>query len=135
MNKLNTEVPVSVWNYARGNNNRAIHVEYLNVTFYMSYDTCVAFKSVLTGLVVHDNIWSNTTGAHLNAIDGGSLLAKTKRVDAKEFALKLNEVEQNHRRGVISVYEILKEKKEHEFRNHRLAERQRLNAGYSKAGH
>lgn len=135
MNKLNTEVPISVWNYARGNNNRAIHVEYLNVTFYMSYDTCIAFKSVLTGLVVHDNIWSNTTGAHLNAIDGGSLLAKTKRVDAKEFALKLNEVEQNHRRGVISVYEILKEKKEQEFRNHRLAERQRLNGGYSKAGH
>ena len=135
MDKLNTEVPISVWNYARGNNNRAIHVEYLNVTFYMSYDTCIAFKSVLTGLVVHDNIWSNTTGAHLNAIDGGSLLAKTKRVDAKEFALKLNEVEQNHRRGVISVYEILKDKKEQEFRNHRLAERQRLNGGYSKAGH
>lgn len=135
MNKLNTEVPVSVWNYARGNNNKAIYVNYLNVTFYMSYNTCVAFNSVLTGLVVHDNIWSNTTGAHLNAIDGGSLLAKTKRVNAKEFALKLNEVEQNHRKGVISVYEILKEKKEKEFRDYRLAERNRLNAGYTKAGH
>ena len=135
MNKNNIEVPISVWNYARGNNNKAIHVDYMNVTFYMSYNTCVAFKSIPTGLVVQHNIWGTTTGAHLNAIDGGSIGDKAKRVNSEEFAAKLTEMEQSQRRSTIAVYEILKDKKDAEFRNNRLAERIKLNGGYSKAGH
>ena len=135
MNKLDVEMPVSIWNYARGNNNKAIYIEYLNVTFYMSYNTCIAFSSVSTGLVIQDNIWGNTTGAHLNAIDGGDLLAKSKRVNSRQFASKLAEMEQSHRKAVIAVNDILKEKKDAEFRNSRLAERIKLNSGYSKAGH
>lgn len=135
MNKLDVEMPVSIWNYARGNNNKAIYIEYLNVTFYMSYNTCIAFNSVSTGLVIQDNIWGNTTGAHLNAIDGGDLLAKSKRVNSRQFASKLAEMEQSHRNAVIAVNDILKEKKDVEFRNSRLAERIKLNSGYSKAGH
>jgi hypothetical protein len=135
MNTQNTHIPISVWNYARGNNNKAIYIEFLNVTFYMSYNTCVAFNSVSTGLVIQDNIWGNTTGAHLNAIDGGDLLAKSKRVNSRQFAEKMLQMEQGHRNAVIAVNDILKEKKETEFRNSRLAERIKLNAGYSKAGH
>ena len=135
MNKNNIEVPISVWNYARGNNNKAIYIDYMNVTFYMSYDTCIAFSSIPTGLVVHDNIWSTTTGAHLNAIDGGSIADKAKRVNSEEFAAKMTEMEQSQRRSTIAVYEILKDKKDAEFRNNRLAERIKLNGGYSKAGH
>jgi hypothetical protein len=136
MKMLNTDnQPIKVWKYARGNNNKAIYIDYMNVTFYMSYDTCIAFSSIPTGLVVHDNIWSTTTGAHLNTIDGGDLLSKTKRVNAKQFAAKLAEMEQSQRRSTIAVYEILKDKKDAEFRNNRLAQRIKLNGGYSKAGH
>jgi len=136
MKNLNTDgEPVKVWKYARGNNNQAIYIDYMNVTFYMSYNTCVAFSSIPTGLVVQHNIWGTTTGAHLNAIDGGGIGDKAKRVNSKEFEAKLAEMEQSQRRSTIAVYEILKEKKEVEFRNNRLAERIRLNAGYSKAGH
>ena len=136
MKLLNTDgQPIKVWKYARGNNNNAIYIDYMNVTFYISYDNCIAFSSIPTGLVVHDNIWSTTTGAHLNTIDGGDLLAKTKRVNAKQFAAKLSEMEQSQRRSTIAVYEILKDKKDAEFRNNRLAERIKLNGGYSKAGH
>lgn len=132
---MTNETPIKIWNYARGNNNKAIYVESLNTTFYMSYNTCVAFNSVSTGLVIQDNIWGNTTGAHLNAIDGGDLLAKSKRVNSRQFAEKLLQMEQGHRNAVIAVNDILKEKKDTEFRNSRLAERIKLNAGYSKAGH
>jgi len=135
MNKYNNKIPVSIWNYARGDNNKAIYVKSLNVTFYMSYQTCVAFDSISTGLIVQDDIWGNTTGAHLNAIDGGGLLAKSKRVNSKQFAEKMLQMEQGHHNAVIAVNDILKEKKDAEIRNSRLAERIKLNAGYSKAGH
>lgn len=129
------EAPVKIWNYARGNNNKAIYVESLNVTFYMSYNTCVAFNSVSTGLVIQDNIWGNTTGAHLNAIDGGDLLAKSKRVNSRQFAAKIAIMESSHRNAIIAVNDILKEKKDKEFRDSRLAARIEANSGYSKAGH
>ena len=135
LNTMTHEAPIKIWNYARGNNNKAIYVESLNTTFYMSYNTCVAFNSVSTGLVIQDNIWGNTTGAHLNAIDGGDLLAKSKRVNSRQFAEKMLQMEQAHRNAVIAVNDILKEKKDTELRNSRLAERIKLNAGYSKAGH
>ena len=135
LNTMTNEAPIKIWNYARGNNNKAIYVESLNTTFYMSYNTCVAFNSVSTGLVIQDNIWGNTTGAHLNAIDGGDLLAKSKRVNSRQFAEKMLQMEQAHRNAVIAVNDILKEKKDTELRNSRLAERIKLNAGYSKAGH
>jgi len=143
MNRHNTETPrlhstdepIKTWSYVRGDNNKAIYVDFMNVTFFMSYKTCIAFDSVSTGLVVQDNIWGNTTGAHLNAIDGGDLLAKSKRVNSRQFAEKLLQMEQGHRNAVIAVNDILKEKKDAEIRNSRLAERIKLNAGYSKAGH
>lgn len=56
------------------------------VSFYYSYDTLVAFSSSWSGLVVHANTWSTTTGKHLNWIDGGS---KKDRKDAESFELAL----------------------------------------------
>lgn len=134
--RLHTVVdPVKTWRYARGTNNLAIYIDAINVTYYMSYDTCIAFDSVATGLVIRDNIWGTTTGAHLNAIDGGELLAKSKRVNTKQFFQKIEEMEAAHRSAVVAVNAIIKEKKDQAFRNERLAERIKLNAGYSKAGH
>jgi len=56
------------------------------LTIYYSYNTCVAFKGYVSdekrGLFVMKNYWSNTTGKHLNQIDGGN---KQNRLDEKEF--------------------------------------------------
>lgn len=51
-------------------------------TVFFSYSTPVAFETNKTGLVVRVNDWSNTTGKHLNAIDGGD---KKKRISGEHF--------------------------------------------------
>lgn len=54
------------------------------ITVWFSYDTPIAFRS--SGeRVVRENIWSTTTGKHLNAIDGGTKEAKANRVSSEEF--------------------------------------------------
>lgn len=52
------------------------------VTLWFSYRTLIAFQFVGKPRVVSENCWSNTTGKHLNAIDGGD---KASRVDRKTF--------------------------------------------------
>lgn len=51
------------------------------LTIYYSYNTPVAFWSPATGLVVHENVWSQTTGRHLNLIEPD----KSGRVTAEQF--------------------------------------------------
>jgi hypothetical protein len=53
-----------------------------NGCFWFSYTTLVAFNHLNTGLVVHENIWSHTTGKHLNMIDSDR---DNTRVNASEF--------------------------------------------------
>lgn len=52
------------------------------MNFYYSYKTLVAFSGGKHGLVVHENVWGNTTGKHLNWIDGGD---KKSRVSSDRF--------------------------------------------------
>jgi hypothetical protein len=105
-------------------------------TYYFSYSTLVAFQHTLSGLVVRANAWGNTTGKHLNAIDGGSKEAKEKRIlYIEDFRKELQKAYSGQRKAVIAVNDIIKEAKDKEFRNSRLAERIKSNAGYSKAGH
>jgi len=54
---------------------------------YFSYSTIVAFRGGGHALRVSHNIWSSTTGHHLNEIDGGR---KENRVDSRTFQLCLN---------------------------------------------
>lgn len=56
--------------------------------FYYSYKTLVAFRSLKTGLVCRKNVWSNTTGKHLNWIqpDHGA------RISINEFQTMLNSI-------------------------------------------
>lgn len=61
------------------------------VTVWYSYNTPVAFVRADGRKFVHENIWSNTTGKHLNAIDGGSKEAKASRIGSAEFKVRLNE--------------------------------------------
>lgn len=68
------------------------------VRVYFSYKTPVAYSTteadLQTGLrlVVRVNDWSNTTGKHLNAIDGGSKEAKARRVPGDVFETRLRAV-------------------------------------------
>jgi hypothetical protein len=52
------------------------------VTLWFSYKTLIAFQFEGKERVVSENCWSNTTGKHLNAIDGGN---KASRVSREEF--------------------------------------------------
>lgn len=61
------------------------------VTVWFSYDTPIAFRA--SGeRVVRENIWSTTTGKHLNYIDGGDKEAKERRVSSDEFNRALDEL-------------------------------------------
>ena len=55
--------------------------------FFYSYDTVIAFRSPQHGLVCSENVWSVTTGKHLNWITD-----KSDRVANGEFEEKLNEL-------------------------------------------
>jgi hypothetical protein len=70
-----------------GEQPNAVCVEVNGTQFYFSYQTCVAFRHK-GKLVVCENIWSATTGRHLNAIDGG---AREQRVGWAEFEQLLEE--------------------------------------------
>lgn len=59
-----------------------------NMTLWFSYTTLVAFR-VGAVKVVHENSWSNTTGKHLNQIDGGD---KASRVNHETFLAKWKEL-------------------------------------------
>jgi hypothetical protein len=52
-----------------------------DITFYFSYETCVAFDAPIVGLVASENIWTQTTGKHLNNIEPN----KNNRVPHAEF--------------------------------------------------
>lgn len=76
------------WNYGQYNSNnygscRAIEVsdgEHYLVLYY-SYSTIIAFSESGTGRRVSENVWSVTTGKHLNWIDGGEKSTRLKHGD------------------------------------------------------
>jgi hypothetical protein len=62
------------------NNLTTVQIGPMTVSF--SYITPVAFYHPKTGQVVCENVWSGTTGRHLNEIDGG---AKDRRLPRSTF--------------------------------------------------
>lgn len=60
-----------------------------NVNFYFSYETIVAFEKSGRNFVSR-NVWSQTTGKHLNEIDGGE---KEKRLEHDDFLRELDRVQ------------------------------------------
>ena len=74
-------------------NTQLIGVEFVanngnELDLYFSYNTIVAFRGGGFSLRVSQNHWSNTTGRHLNEIDGGE---KEDRVDHDTFQKQLDE--------------------------------------------
>jgi hypothetical protein len=84
---------VRIGNYGQyDSGNYGAHTIYIDVgsfTFYFSYQTCVAFNSPGMGLVVSENIWSTTTGKHLNWIQED----KKRRIKNDEFEAMLKLIE------------------------------------------
>jgi hypothetical protein len=58
------------------------------IELYFSYETCVGFYAPGEGTVVSENVWSTTTGKHLNYWQSD----KTKRVKHDEFQTRLEAV-------------------------------------------
>lgn len=58
------------------------------VTVWFSYSTPVAFMAPGYGKVVRENVWGQTTGKHLNYVDGGN---KSARVSEEAFAVRLDD--------------------------------------------
>lgn len=56
-----------------------------SVMLAFSYETIVAFRAPASGWVVSENVWSGTTGKHLNAVAGN----KHPRTPRAEFEERL----------------------------------------------
>ena len=93
METTTTKLP-SVSNYGKySSSNYGVHTlafEVGELTVYFSYTTPVAFHTPKTGLVVSENVWSRTTGKHLNWIDGGT---KKDRIPHEDFTRQLSEMD------------------------------------------
>lgn len=57
-------------------------------TLYFSYSTLVAYCHPKADLIVSENIWSNTTGKHLNYINAD----KSQRISRDDFRDKAKEI-------------------------------------------
>lgn len=55
-----------------------------NIHFYFSYNTVIAVKKG-NKLLISENLWSSTTGKHLNEIDPD----KKKRLSRKDFMAQI----------------------------------------------
>jgi hypothetical protein len=65
-----------------------------NMLLHFSYETLIAFFTPETGLVVRMNDWKNTTGKHLNQIDGGN---NKGRLSSEEFGKQVSVMLKKHR--------------------------------------
>ncbi len=59
-----------------------------DLDLHFSYETVVAFETMGLGLIVSENMWSATTGKHINAIAG----ANYPRFPREKFEKMLKEV-------------------------------------------
>lgn len=73
----------------RSQNNNLTRIYLGDIVLWFSYETIVAFHVPGSRPVVAANVWSNTTGRHLNEIDGGN---KSARLGPEDFRTKLDEV-------------------------------------------
>lgn len=68
-------------------NTKQIDVQVGSLTLHFSYETVVAFSSSHSGFVISENVWSTTTGRHLNEIHPD----KSLRMSNDAFEQKLQE--------------------------------------------
>lgn len=73
-------------------NTKQIDVKIGKLTLSFSYNTVIAFDSPYSGFVISENVWSTTTGRHLNEIDPD----KTRRINNTKFLIQLVETLQHY---------------------------------------
>ncbi len=78
---------IEIWNYGNNTSSNTKAVRMGALTLYWSYKTIVAF-AVSGRIVVCENVWSRTTGKHLNFIDSN----KANRLPVGEFNELLDRV-------------------------------------------
>lgn len=61
--------------------------ETMRLSVWFSYETPVAFRKAGGPVVVRENDWKQTTGKHLNLIDGGNV---SSRVPGAQFVTMLH---------------------------------------------
>jgi hypothetical protein len=61
------------------------------LTLWFSYETPIAYRIPGHAIVVRQNDWGATTGKHLNAVDGGQLMAQHRRLPGTVFVTQLDE--------------------------------------------
>ena len=64
----------------------SMEVKVGRVTLYFSYQTVIAFRDDVSGLIIRENEWGPTTGKHLNAINPD----KKKRISGAQFEKELS---------------------------------------------
>ena len=70
----------------------SLMVDLDKIRLYYSYQTIVAFYTIQTGLIVSENVWTVTTGKHLNWIQTD----KSKRVKYDDFDKQLQDALDAH---------------------------------------
>lgn len=62
-------------------------VQINELSLYFSYETIIGFQNGCNPPVISENVWSTTTGKHLNQI-----ALKEKRIPHEEFKVKLDKL-------------------------------------------
>jgi hypothetical protein len=83
---------INIFNYVKNTGKNygcnSLCIEFPNLSVYFSYNTIIAFKTD-NKLIVCENVFSTTTGKHLNIIDGGQ---KESRLKHDNFKNRLNDI-------------------------------------------
>jgi len=61
------------------------------LSFYFSFETCIAFKDGLE-YYISENIWSNSTGKHLDMIDPDKKIRMPNQTFEKALSEKIKEM-------------------------------------------
>jgi len=110
---------------------------------FQSYSSIIAKRNRETNKITLDSYYwdySVTTGKYRNQFLGECIADTRKKIKAGLYKLadlngSNNVIEKDLKSQYFQKWKDEEAEKEQQFRNERLAERQRLNGGYSKAGH
>ena len=111
-------------------------------SFFQSYDTIIAKITNAGQTILDASYWdySVTTGKYRNKFLNECIAETRKKIKKGLYKLadlngSNNVIEEDLKNQYFQKWKDEEAEKEQQFRNERLAERQRLNGGYSKAGH
>jgi hypothetical protein len=76
---------ISSYLYSGNYGAHALRTDFGPLSVWFSYQTPIAFQVGGQPRVVRQNDWRQTTGKHLNAIDGGGRDARKERVTGETF--------------------------------------------------